>query len=125
MTILDLNSGKPVVGILSRGEYGQKFQLALSRLSPGEVTAIRTAVDQRIEGKRIETSSWIPGRVWTGTDYQPIFDKAAQGNWDLAAQMFGLFAWEAFERHPLDWYTSRFSMGGEEDRFRVYFRPDA
>ena len=39
--------------------------------------------------------------------------------------MFGLFVWEAFERHPADWFTTRFSAGGEEDRFRVYFRAGA
>ena len=43
-------------------------------------------------------------------------------NPDLAALMFGLIVWEAFERHEDDWYTERFSMGGEEDRFRVYFK---
>ena len=44
-------------------------------------------------------------------------------NLDLAALMFGLFVWEAFKRHPDDWYTERFSMGGDEDRFRVYIKP--
>lgn len=34
--------------------------------------------------------------------------------------MFDLIVWEAFERHEDDWYTDRFSIGGEKDRFRVY-----
>jgi hypothetical protein len=123
MTIRDLNSGNVVAGVLSRGERGRTFQLALSRLSPSETAAIRAALDQRIAGSRIETSSWIPGSDWTGTPYESIYHKAARSNFDLAAMIFGLFVWEAFERHELDWYTERFSMGGEEDRFRVYFRP--
>lgn len=44
-------------------------------------------------------------------------------NPDLAAMMFGLMVWEAFKRREDDWYTERFSMGGEEDWFRVYFKP--
>lgn len=123
MTILDFN-GKAVTGVLERGERGGTHALALRRLSPDDVREIRAALDVRIAGSRIETSSWIPGSDWGSTPYQPIYEVAAQRNWDLAARMFGLFVWEAFERHPLDWYTDRFSMGGEEDRFRVYFRPE-
>lgn len=44
-------------------------------------------------------------------------------NPELAALMFGLFVWGAFERHPDDWCTERFSMGGNDDRFRVYLKP--
>lgn len=123
MPIRDLNSGDVVVGVLTRGERGRTFQLALSRLSETEVADIRATLDARIAGSRIETASWIPGSDWRGTPYQAIYEQAAQGNPDLAGRMFGLFAWEAFERHPVDWYTERFSMGGEDDRFRVYFQP--
>jgi len=91
-------------------------------MSKEEVQGVRAALDERIAGSRIETASSIPGSNWEGTPYQPIYDKAARSNFDLAALMFGLFVWEAFERHELGWYTERFSMGGEEDRFRVYFR---
>ncbi|WP_274602256.1 hypothetical protein [Sphingomonas sp. CFBP 8760] len=36
--------------------------------------------------------------------------------------MLGLFVWEAFDRHPADRFATRFSAGGEKDRFRVYLR---
>lgn len=124
MTIRDFRTGDVVTGVLKRGDRGKMFKLALSRLSDTESAAIRSELDNRIAGSRIETSSWIPGADWRGTPYQAIYEKSALSNEDLAAMMFGLFVWEAFERHPLDWYTERFSMGGEEDRFRVYFRPD-
>jgi hypothetical protein len=123
VTIRDLGSNNKVAGVLQKGERGKLFSLALSRMSDAEVVAIRSALDQRIAGSRIETSSWIPGSDWSGTPYWPIYEKAAAMNEDISGRIFGLFVWEAFERHPLDWYTERFSMGGEEDRFRVYFRP--
>ena len=123
MTIMDLNSGAAVSGVLARGDRGKMYHLAVSRLSNTELIDIRHALDSRIAGSRIETASWIPGSDWRGSAYQPIYEKAARFNADMAALMFGLFVWEAFERHHLDWYTERFSMGGEEDRFRVYFRP--
>lgn len=124
MTIRDMHSGAAVTGVLASGERGRTFRLLCSRLSPAELADVRNALDTRIEGSRIETSSWIPGADWRGTAHQPIYEKGARRNPDLAALMFGLMAWEAFERHEDDWYTERFSMGGEEDRFRVYFKPD-
>jgi hypothetical protein len=90
------------------------YRLLHSRLSLEEMAAIRDALDRRIEGRRIETASWIPGSDWSGTPYHAIYEKGARMNPDLAALMFGLMAWEAFERHEEDWYTERFSMGGEK-----------
>ena len=124
MTIRDLHSGNIVTGVLQSGERGRTSRLLQARLSRDEIAAIRDALDRRIEGRRIETASWIPGSDWSGTPYQAIYEKGARMNPDLAALMFGLMAWEAFERHEENWYTERFSMGGEEDRFRVYFKSD-
>ncbi|WP_165837582.1 hypothetical protein [Zavarzinia aquatilis] len=122
MTIRDMGSGKVVTGVLQTGERGKTYRKICSRLTENELAAIREALDSRIDGKEIETSSWIPGSDWKGTPYQAIYEQAAKMNPDLAALMFGLLVWEAFERDKNDWYTDKFSMGGEGDRFRVYFR---
>ncbi len=86
------------------------------------MAAVRSALKYRIEGSRIEASAWIPGAEWRGTPWQPIYDDGARGRFEQAAMMFGLFVWGVFDRHPANWFTTRFSAGGEEDRFRVYFR---
>ena len=125
MTIRDLTSDKLVTGVLESGERGQMYRLLCLRLSGAELSAIRDKLDARIEGSRIETSAWIPGSDWGPTPYQPIFEKGARMNRELAGMMFGLLVWEAFERHDEDWYTERFGMGGEVDKFRVYFRRGA
>ena len=125
MPIRDLSSGQVVTGVLTRGDRGQTYKLLCSRLSEDELAAIRDTLDQRIDGSRIETSAWIPGNDWTGTVYHPIYEKGARMNHELSGKMFGLLVWEAFERHADDWFTERFSMGGEEDRFRVYFKADS
>lgn len=111
MTIGDLDTGRAVVGVLDRGERGATFRKALASISEAEVDAVRAALDERIEGSRIETSAWIPGSDWRGTPWQPIFDAGAKGSFELAALMFGLFVWEAFERHDADWFTTKFSAG--------------
>ncbi|WP_157216674.1 hypothetical protein [Flavisphingomonas formosensis] len=99
MTIRDMQSGEIVSGVLASGERGRTYQLLCSRLSPVELDDIRNALDGRIKGSRIETSSWIPGADWQGTPYQAIYEKGARMNPELAALMFGLIVWEAFERH--------------------------
>lgn len=124
MAIRDLHSGDRIIGVLQRGERGATFRRALSRMSEHDVMAVRDALDARIEGSRIETSAWIPGNDWRGTPWQPIFEVGAKGSFEQAALMFGLFVWEAFDRHPEDWFTTKFSAGGEQDRFRVYFRAE-
>ncbi len=121
--IKDLDTGRHVTGVLDRGVRGETYKLILKRLSIAELDGVRNALDARIQGSRIETAAWIPGSDWRGTPYQAIYAVAARQNSDLAAMMFGLLAWEAFERHEDDWYTTRFSAGGEDDRFRVYFKP--
>ncbi len=122
MTIRDLDSGRHVAGVLDKGERGATFKRALDRMSSSDVATVRAALDKRIEGSRIETSAWIPGSDWRGTPWQAIYDVGAKGSFEQAALMFGLFVWEAFDRHPADWFTTKFSAGGEGDRFRVYFR---
>ncbi|HEY1604490.1 MAG TPA: hypothetical protein VGF77_02720 [Allosphingosinicella sp.] len=124
MTIRDLSSGRPITGVLSKGSRGQTYKLLCSRLSSQELADIRETLDNRIEGSRVETAAWIPGSDWRGTVYQPIYEKGARMNHEMSGMMFGLLVWEAFERHADDWYTERFSMGGEEDRFRVYFKAE-
>ena len=122
MTIRNINSDETINGVLSSGERGRTYRLLCSRLSSSELSDIRSTLDEKIEGCRIETASWIPGSDLWGTPYQAIYQKGARMNTDLAALMFGRIVWEAFERHEDDWHTERFSTGGEEDRFRVYFK---
>lgn len=99
------------------------FNLILTRLSSQELQAIRDALDQKISAGEIHTAGWLPGHDWTGTPYQPIYDKAAQGDYTTSALMFGLMVWDAFDRHPDVWYTGRFEKDGVDIGSRTYFKP--
>lgn len=65
----------------------------------------------------------MPGSDWTGTAFQPIWEKAAKKNEELAAKIFGLLVFEIFRHRPEDWYTGRFEKEGIPLRGRTYFRP--
>ncbi len=118
MTLKDLDSGKTI----TKMPYEADFKRYLSRLDPLEISAIRTMLASMIEGREIATAGWLPGSDWTGTVFQPIYEKASRRSYAQAAQCFGLFVWEAVMEHPEDWTSGRFYKNGEEIGSRTYFR---
>jgi len=123
MPIYNFETGREVEGVLQHGERGKAYKLIMARLSKADLDNIRSALDAQISGDEIPTSSWIPGADWNGTAYFPLWEVAAKKNYTLAALMFGLMVWEAFERHPDKWYTGKFEKDGEEISGRTYFKP--
>lgn len=122
MTIIDLDSGKPVEGVLQRGNIGKGHQLIVDRLADDELSDIRQKLDQMIISGHIHTAGWMPGKDWRGTPFQALYKKAAKSNVELAAKLFGIMVWEAFERSNEDWFTGRFDMNGEEIGSRTYWK---
>jgi hypothetical protein len=52
----------------------------------------------------------------------PIYEKAARQNPDLAGRLFGLMVWVVFMERPERWITGRFEKDGEPIGSRTYFR---
>ena len=52
--------------------HSNEFNLWVSRLSTVEYDDIINELNNRIDGNDINTSSWIPGKYWTNTVYDPI-----------------------------------------------------
>lgn len=89
-----------------------------SRMNKSEIAKARAEIKKKIEGTRIQTSSWMPGSDWTGTVFQPIFEKAAMKNQTLAAQIFGLLVFDVFRCDDQKWYVIR----TEDVKGLVYFQ---
>ncbi|MBB2708154.1 MULTISPECIES: hypothetical protein [Rhizobium] len=123
MTIVDFETNSPISGVLSRGERGRKYALVLARLTPAELQGIRNELDNMIASGDIFTSSWMPGSDWSNTPFQALYDRAAQRDHQTSAMMFGLFVWEAFDRHPEIWFTGKFEKDGIPISGRTYFQP--
>ncbi|TBC71540.1 hypothetical protein ELH27_01055 [Rhizobium leguminosarum] len=124
MAIIDFETGKPIVGVLARGERGAKYNLVLARLTPAELQAVRDELDRMIATGDIFTSSWMPGSDWRNTPFQPLYTRAARTDHQTSALMFGLMVWEAFERHDEVWYTGKFEKDGVPISGRTYFQPE-
>ena len=95
-----------------------------SRLTDAEYNAIYDELMSRISGSEIETSSWIPGSDWTGTVFQPIYEKACNQDENAAAKFFGLILWHVVVEHDEWWSFGRFQIGDIPIDGLTYFRID-
>jgi hypothetical protein len=93
--------------------HRKDFDYWCSKLTPTQIAEIKAAINAKINGTEIQTSSWMPGRDRTGNAYQPIYEKAANYRERNAAMCFGLFVWQVFMERPETWFVGRFEKDGE------------
>ena len=104
--------------------HAQDYKQWRSRLTDAEYAAIVAELDSRVEGTEVQTSSWIPGADWTGTVFQPIYEKACWRDEDAAARFFGLIVWDVFMQHDDWWAFGRYEKDGIPIRGLTYFKID-
>jgi hypothetical protein len=103
--------------------YAKDHGRWVSGLDPAELDAIEAELNRIFDSSEIETAGWIPGNDWTRTVYQPIYEKPAQRNPEIAARIFGLIVFKVAMDREDKWVTGRFELNGEAIRSRTYFRP--
>ncbi len=101
--------------------HKQDYDFWRSRLSDAEYNTIITELQNRIDGKEIATSSWIPGSDWTDTVFQPIWEKACSKDDATAAKFFGLLVWEVFLNHEDVWSFGRYKKDDIPIKGLTYF----
>jgi hypothetical protein len=116
--LVDMMSGRQI----TRVPYAAEFRLFMSRMTSDEIAEIKSALNEKIEGTEIQTAGWMPGSDWTGTVYQPVYEKAARYDYGAAARCFGLMVWKVFMERPERWSSGRFELNGESIGSRTYFR---
>lgn len=67
-------------------------------------------------------SVWLPGSDWTGTPFEPIYTKAARGDFDRAAMFFGQLVWFVIMNRRNVWGSGRYQVDGQDIGSRTYFR---
>jgi hypothetical protein len=76
--------------------------------------------DKASEEKVELNSSYIPGKDWEISGYQPIFH-ACGDNYDVAKLFFGLLVWEAAQSHEKNWIFIRRVQGTAEKPFGLTY----
>lgn len=88
------------------------------------IEAIHNIMDNTPHGEHIITSSYIPGRDWRGTPFDPIY-QACNQNWEAARLFFGQLVWEAVQEHDDIWYFIRQERDDDQPIGLTYFRRSA
>lgn len=107
---------------ITRVPYAQEYAQFMKRMTTAEISASKARLDELIDGTETQTAGWMPGKDWTGTPFQPIYDKAARYSEEAAARCFGLMVWEVFMERPEKWTSGRFEKDGEPIGSRTYFQ---
>lgn len=116
--LINLDTLKPITFIPHQKEYDTWKK----RLTSVEFDAIFEELENKISSGEIHTSSWMPGSDWSGTVYQPIFEKACLRNEESAAQFFGLILWVVMQSHPDPWGFGRYQINEIDIKGLTYFR---
>lgn len=102
--------------------YAADYHRWRSRLSDAEYGAIVSELNDKIDGGEIHTSSWMPGNDWSGTVYDPIYQKACDKSTTESAKCFGLFLWVVLQKHPDVWAFGRYEKNGVPIHGLTYFK---
>ena len=118
--LIDVDSGKPIEHV----PFRRDFDVLRERLSEPEFEAMVSRVNELIDasGSEIATAGWLPGSDWTGTPFQPIYEKAARNDFQRAALFFGQLVWYTIMRRPERWASGRYQVDGRDIGSRTYFR---
>jgi hypothetical protein len=104
--------------------FARDFKHMQTALTKDEFKAIIGRINELINdaGGEIATAGWLPGRNWSGTPFDPIYQKAAGKNQSLAGKLFGLCVWYTVATRSDDWMSGRYEKDGRDIGSRTYFR---
>jgi hypothetical protein len=118
--LIDIDNGQTI----DRIPYAAEFEALRQRLSEAEFVAMVARVNELIDesGAEIATAGWLPGSDWTGTPFEPIYAKAARGDFERSALFFGQLVWYTVMNRPERWGSGRYDLDGKQIGSRTYFR---
>lgn len=118
--LIDIDKDRPIQTI----PYRADFDALRRRLSDAEFDGMIARINELIDesGAEIATAGWLPGSDWTGTAFEPIYTKAARGDFERSAKFFGQLVWVAVMNRPERWASGRYDLDGKSIGSRTYFR---
>ena len=99
-----------------------EYETWTNRLTKYEFKDIKDDLNSRVSEADVHTSSWMPGRDWSGTVFQPIYDRACGQHEESAAKCFGLILWEVMMKRDKAWCFGRYEKDGVPIEGLTYFR---
>ena len=132
----DIDDKKELYGVSDLSECPEDAIIGRALLSGDEVLDLihnnvanesnQTAdndLNNKINAADIHTAGWMPGKIWKGTVFEPILNKACKGNQTQAGLFFGIIVFKVFMDRPEKWICGRFEKDGKDIGSITYFRP--
>lgn len=104
--------GKQITEIPRRRR--EQYSIWLTNLANSDYQAVREAINAYVDAVPQDkpfVSSFIPGRDWTGTVYEPLYFACGQSE-EQSGWFFGLIVWQVMINHPEEWV---FKISDKED----------
>ena len=77
------------------GQLAKKYEWLVSQLGD-KLASIEAKLNSMIDGDRIHTAGWMPGKDWSNTPFQAIYEACGRDA-EEAGKCFGLVVWKVFE----------------------------
>ena len=104
--------GKKITEIPRRRR--EQYNIWLTNLANSDYQAVREAINAYVDAvpqDRSFVSSFIPGRDWTGTVYEPLYIACGRSI-EQSGWFFGLIVWQVMIDHEEEWV---FKLADKED----------
>lgn len=93
----------------------------IKKLSESDYNGIYNGINSYFDEKEVVISSYIPGKDWTGTVYQPIYEACNQDQQN-AAFFFGLIVWSVVIERNDTWYFKPSDQDFDDVMGMTYFQ---
>ena len=120
--LFDVPSMKKITRVPYEETY-HPLREALDQTDPQAYERIHRDLTSRFQGREIDTSSWIPGKDWTGTVYDPIY-RSCGCDEVVAAKFFGQIVWQVVMDLDSCWASGHYELDGVPIKGRTYFTID-
>jgi len=101
--------------------HKKQYDMWRKKLSNVDHEIICNEIMQHFNEKEVNTSSFIPGKDWTGTVYDPLYH-ACGGNVEASGLFFGLIVWKLLMDNPdVVWGFGRYRINDVDIRGMTYF----
>lgn len=101
--------------------HRKQFEAYKKKLTDIEYLSVVDEINNRIEGKEVNTSSWIPGGNWDGTPFEAL-SRICNGDREASGMLFGLIVYRVFMDRDDAWGFGRFKKGEIPIKGMTYFR---
>lgn len=115
--LYSINAGSVVKKLPHNTQY-RKWML---NISDYDYSAIIQELNNRINCDEIHTAGWMPGSIWTDTEFEPIYNACGK-NYKKAALFFGLIVFKVFMDRDDYWGFGKYEKDGIPIHSITYYR---